>query len=167
MSCCVTVSMCVHVIYVTWQEGYYVICMHKPKGTQRLRASACIHINFSGDTLFFVQLLHVQLTVQRTFKTTPIKPPFMYLGVPWYKGVLVICHGEIWYDAYTKVWVIRVNRVKFCLGQTGLIQFIKYPGLSSIQHQITCFNNGIWCMNLSMYNSDNGSILSSDSLEVI
>ena len=30
--------------------------------------------------------------------------------------------------------VIQVNQVTFCLGQAGLTQFIKYPGLIQILH---------------------------------
>ena len=37
----------------------------------------------------------------------------------------------------------EVNQVKFCLGKTGLIQFIKYLGLTQILHWIACSNNGI------------------------
>ena len=34
--------------------------------------------------------------------------------------------------------IIWVNRVTFCPGQLGLTRFIKYPGLTWIQHRITC-----------------------------
>ena len=39
--------------------------------------------------------------------------------------------------------VIWVNQVTFNLGQVGLTQFIKYPGLTWILRWITCINNRI------------------------
>ena len=59
--------------------------------------------------------------------------------------------------------VIWVTRVTFHLGQAGLIQFIKYLGLTWILHWITCIIIMVSDPNqsnaLSMLDGDDGSVL--------
>ena len=61
MSCCVTVSMCVHVIICNMAGGIYMICMHKPEGVQRLRQ---VHTILVLETQFWMIIVYYMYSWQ-------------------------------------------------------------------------------------------------------